>query len=92
MIVIENYDEMPADSNIIASFDVYLPAAELRLRKLKVMKGKNGYWVAFPCFKQTGGDKDNWVPYFSFSAERQKEFLNQVTELLKDYVRMVSTK
>jgi hypothetical protein len=60
------------DGKTLGTFDVYIPA---------------GWFVGLPNYKVTENGAEKWVPYYSFSAEKSKEFQNEVTKLLVPYVK-----
>lgn len=85
-----NYREQPATSKEMCRFDVYLENVGITLCELRVLRKKtgSGWFIALPCFgkDRPDGGKD-WIPYFSFSEARKKEFMDKLHELLKEWVR-----
>lgn len=84
-IEIQNFKGGPNGSKIYAYFDVFLPKIQLTLRNFRILKKKDGSgFITAPSFKkdfETG--KDAWLPFFSFNQERQKQFMDELYELLK---------
>lgn len=82
---IENLREEVVGSNLATLFDIYLPAAKMRLRNFRIIPGKKGKFVSSPSFKTTDREGNpKYIPYFEFSEEKNKEFMKKVYETLKD--------
>lgn len=92
MIEIQNWRDQPtADGkNVLALFDVYLPKISLTLREFKIIKSKKGgFFVKGPSFRiQTREDATAWLPYFAFNGEREKQFYEEIYQLIKDNVKV----
>lgn len=82
-----NYREQPIGSKFLAFFDIYLPALQLTLRNLKLIKSAKGhYFVAFPSFcEDFNASQKKFVPYMEFSKEKAQEFQTKCKELLEEY-------
>lgn len=87
-IIIEEFKQQNASSNIVAIFDVYLPKLMCRYRNIKLIKGKKGHFVAFPSFCTTDeftGEK-KFTPIIEYDKERQMELNKKIMEALKPFV------
>lgn len=83
-----NYQDLIDHPNVIAQFDVYLPALQMTICRLKVIKTKKGHmFINIPswCEKLDDGTK-KFHPYIMFSEEKGKEFQIEVKALLKDFL------
>lgn len=88
---IENFREEAQGSFAVAIFDVYWPEARLTFRNLRLGRSKKGHhFVSFPSFKVERGEKPEYVAYFQFSDEKQREFLNKVRTELEPFIRQMN--
>lgn len=87
---IENYDEQPTGSNIVAIFDVYLSGARLRLRRLKLIRSKAGkLFVSLPSYGVDDGfGKKKFIPYIEFTGERENEFKIKLMQELTPFIKV----
>ena len=79
-------DGSPADK-FVAIFDVYIPALQMTLANLKLLRSKNNkLFIAFPsyCTEDEMGQK-KWTPYIQFSREKKFEFEKAVMEELQQF-------
>ena len=83
---IENYREQPQGAKEIARFDVYLDKHGITLHEFRIVKKKDGsgWFVAPPCFAHGIVGTKRWLPYFSFSEARKKEFYDKLHEMVKE--------
>jgi len=86
---IENYREAGPSDKYIAKFDLYIPALQMTLHELKLIRSTKGHnFIAMPSFsKEDEFGKKSWFPFIEFSKEKKVEFEKQVMELLKGFVR-----
>lgn len=87
-IVIEDYRESAQGAYEVAVFDVYFPEWELTIKKVKLIKSKQGkYFPSIPSFcTDDGMGNKTWTPYFSFSETLGREFRDKVMKELKGLV------
>lgn len=84
-IEIQNFRGGPNGGKIYATFDCYLPKIQLHLRNFRILKKKDGSgFITAPSFKKDfENGRDAWLPFFSFNQECQKQFMDELYELLK---------
>lgn len=86
---IVNFREHPPGDKIIATFDVYLgPEWQITFCRIKLMKGKNGVFLAMPCFMEEQFGQKKFFPYIQFSKEKKSVFDAKVFELLRNYLQL----
>jgi|SRR5215831_20049717 len=91
MVSIEDYTKVDSGKATIAEFTAYLQKAEMRIRKCKLLKLKNGnFKVVMPSYVdnpmgQFGSNGNpSFKPYVEFSQIRQQELEKNILSLLKD--------
>lgn len=83
-----NYTDTIGHPSVIGEFDLYFPAWEMTLSKLRVIRTKKGgLFVTFPswCEKFEDGSK-KFHPYISFSDKKSGDFQKAVKILLNDFL------
>ena len=84
-----NYQDGLTGTNVLATFDIYFgPEWGMTLHKWKLLKGKNGPFIAGPSYSETDlvGQK-RYFPYIEFSKEKKAAFDAKVMGLLKGFVK-----
>lgn len=86
---IENFKEQPPSGKVMAIFDIrWPPQFGMVFRNWKAIRGKNGYFIAGPSFKETDSEGvDHYHQLIEFSKEKRMDFEKKVKELLKEYLR-----
>lgn len=93
---IRNYGETHEDP-VFATFDIYLPAFRMTLRRWKLRKTKRGtLFISGPVYAEekkapqsdmfTQGDKKIWTAYISFDPPRDEDFIRELKCLLNDFL------
>lgn len=83
-----NYQDLIDNPNVIAQFDVYIPALQMTICRFKVIKTNKGQmFINIPswCEKLQDGTR-KFHPYIMFSEEKGKEFQKEVKVLLKNFL------
>lgn len=86
---IKNWREQSTIGPVLAIFDVYFPKTTEVKRNIKYMLSKKGSnYFSFPSFSEED-DQGNkkWYPYYSYSEERQKDFINALYEAISPFVK-----
>jgi hypothetical protein len=89
-IEIENYQDQKG-GNVLGTFDVYMPSAQLRIKRFRLIKTRTGKLiVGYPsfCSKQASepSGRPEFSPYIEFSRERGVQFDQAVLEALKPFL------
>lgn len=82
-----NFREQPSGGKTVALFDVYIPALKMTLRKLKLLNGKKGLFIAFPAYAEGEEPNKTWIQYFSFEKDKSVEFMKQAMEALQPFLK-----
>ena len=85
-MIIENYRKFDNHKTEIARFDVILENIGLTLHEFKVVRGKNGWFIAPPNFSYEKAGVKMWAPYFSVSENRKKEFFEKLKDLVNEKI------
>lgn len=86
---IQNYNELPPGKPSIATFTAYIPALQLALHQMRLIRLKNGnLMVSFPAkmVKDANGQA-KFDPYAEMGKERWKDFSKQCLELLEPFMK-----
>lgn len=83
---IENYRDSLQGSKEIARFDVSLDKIGITLHEFRIVKKKDGsgWFIAAPSFCHDLTGTKRWLPYFSFTEARKKEFYDKLHEMVKE--------
>jgi hypothetical protein len=91
MIEIHNLrQECELNPTTVAIFEVYLPKSQLTMRNVKLNKSKKGtHYIAWPSYVAStceATQKKNFLPYVSFSHDRQKELEEKILDVLESMI------
>lgn len=79
-----NYRDVIDKPSVIGEFDVYIPALQMTLYNLKVVRTKKGHtFAAAPCYGKDYAGTKKFYPYWDFSEEKKKQFYEELMRLLK---------
>ncbi len=74
--------QMLNKGNIIASVNLEFETIGLTIRDCKVMEGKNGKFVSFPCRTYEKDGKKGYFNYVVFEPEKKKAIESEILKLI----------
>lgn len=83
-----NYREQSPSGNVVAIFDLTIPALGMTFRNWKLLRGKNGkLFPASPSFSYEQEGAKKWGSLIEINEKRRGDFHKAVMEALKPYLK-----